>query len=165
MANRTCTKKLQSSKILRPGLSEIFFCSLHVQWRFKFPKKVLIWLKKISSIKKTTKKQSWKISEVKFWPKPNMQNCLNKSIKFGTLTQLTCFMFLIKMVKMLWSYKKYIKKKRNLKEIGPNYDQKFACSYNPGQKIRNRIEIQENWTGQEKFGIYFWVFLTPIAKV
>ena len=52
-----------------------------------------------------------------------------------------------------------------MKEIGPNFDQKFACSDNPGQKIWNRIEIQENWTGQEKFGIYFWVFLTPIAKV
>ena len=38
-----------------------------------------------------------------------MQNNAYKSIKFGTLTQLTCFMFLLKIEEMFWSYRKCAK--------------------------------------------------------
>ena len=34
------------------------------------------------------------------------KQCLYKTTKFGTLTQLTCFIFLLKFMEMLWSYKK-----------------------------------------------------------
>ena len=64
-----------------------------------------------------------------------MQNCLNKSIKFGTLTQLTCFMFLIKMVKMLWSYKKYIKKKEIWKRLGQIMTKNLLAHIIPDKKF------------------------------
>ena len=35
-----------------------------------------------------------------------MQNSENKTIKSGSLMQLACFIFLLKFVEMLWSYKK-----------------------------------------------------------
>ena len=35
-----------------------------------------------------------------------MQNSVHENIKFGTLTQRTCFIFLLKFIEMLWSYKK-----------------------------------------------------------
>ena len=41
---------------------------------FKVFGKVLVWLRKVSSNKKSTEKQSWKLSKVKFLPKPNMWN-------------------------------------------------------------------------------------------
>ena len=42
-----------------------------------------------------------------FWPKPNMQNsAYTKTIKLGTLVQLDCFIFLLKFIAMIWSYKK-----------------------------------------------------------
>ena len=34
------------------------------------------------------------------------KTCLHKTIKFGTLTQLTCFIFLLKFIEMYWSHKK-----------------------------------------------------------
>ena len=71
------------------------FCSVLFQWWFQFLEIVLIWLRKVSSIKYTTNTQSWKLSKVKF--------LLHKDIKFGTLTQLTCFISLLNIGGMLWS--------------------------------------------------------------
>ena len=47
----------------------IHFFALY-QWWLKFLEKVIIWLKKVSSIKK----RSWKLSKVKLCPKESMQN-------------------------------------------------------------------------------------------
>ena len=51
---------------------------------------------------KTTNKQSWKFFKSEFgkW-------CLQKAIKFRTLTQLICFIFLLKFIGMLRIYKKF----------------------------------------------------------
>ena len=48
---KTEAKLLKSAKILWPGLSEIFFYSLHFQWWFKFLEKVPIFAN-VSSYKK-----------------------------------------------------------------------------------------------------------------
>ena len=58
---------------------------------------------------KSTNRQSLKLSKVKFWPKPNMlttKQCLQKNIKFETLTQLTFFIFSLKIGGILWSYRR-----------------------------------------------------------
>ena len=49
---------------------------------------------------------------------------------------------------------------------GPYYDQKFACSYNPGQNIWNKMK-QSSKTGQEKNSLIFFsaCFLTAIGKM
>ena len=39
---------------------------------------------------------------------------------------------------------------------------KFYSTSGP-KYLEKNSEIQENWTGKEKFGIYFCVFLTAIA--
>ena len=72
-------------------------------------------------------------------------------MKFETLTQLTCFMFLSKIGEMLWSYRK-CQKNLSLKETGPSYDKKFACSDNPGQNIWNQIE-KSSKIGQDNNGL------------
>ena len=81
-------------------------CSLHLQWCFNLLEKVLIWLKNVTSIKKLPISKVECFLKSNFWPKSNIQKCcLHKTIKFGTLTQLACFIFLLKFIKMLWSYK------------------------------------------------------------
>ena len=53
VVNRISTRTLQSPRILSSGFSQnLYFCSLHFQWLFKFLEKGLIWLKKVGSIKK-----------------------------------------------------------------------------------------------------------------
>ena len=68
--------------------------------------KVLIWLKKVSFIQKLPKKQSWELSKVELWAKPNMQFCLHKTFKFGTSAQLICLIFLLKTGEKFGSYGK-----------------------------------------------------------
>ena len=52
------------------------------------------------------------------------------------------------------------------KKTGPRYDQKFACSDDLGQIIRNKME-KSSKTGQEKKSSVsiFECFLSAIAKV
>ena len=45
---------------------KFLFCFLHFQLWFKFMKNVLMWLKEVNSIKRLPKKQSRKLSKVKF---------------------------------------------------------------------------------------------------
>ena len=68
--------------------------------------KVLTWPKKVSPIKKLPASKVESFLNSNFWPKyPKLS--LHKAIKFGTLTQLACFIFLSKVKKMLWSYRKF----------------------------------------------------------
>ena len=63
--------------------------------------------KKVTSIKKLSINKVESFLKSNFLTKFNMQNSdYNKTIKFGTLTQLACFMFLLKLIEMLWTYKK-----------------------------------------------------------
>ena len=86
---------------------KISFCSLHFQSWFKFLEKVLIWLKNVTSIKKLLISKVESFWKSNFWPKSKY--CLHKTVKPGTLTQLTWFIFLLKFIEMLWSYKKFQK--------------------------------------------------------
>ena len=60
--------------------------------------KVLIWLKKVSFIKS---KFDFKV-KLQLKPNFNLSKVLHKTIKSWTLTQLNCFIFLLKIRKMLW---------------------------------------------------------------
>ena len=52
------------------------------------------------------------------------------------------------------------------KRTGPSKDEEFACPDNPGKKyLEQNGVIQYNWTGKQKFGICFCMFLTAICKV
>ena len=56
---------------------------------------------------KTTNNQRWKLFKVKFFAKiKHAKQCLQQTIKFATLTQLTCFIFLLKFIEMFCNYKK-----------------------------------------------------------
>ena len=83
------------AQILRTGLSENFSFTLHTSnddstiWK-KYP----FWLENVSSFKK-------QLSKIQSFLKSNLditkytKYCLHKTIKFGTLTQLTSFIFLL----------------------------------------------------------------------
>ena len=65
-----------------------------------------------------------------------MQNSdYNKTIKFGTLTQLACFMFLLKLIEMLWTLSFW-----SWKGTEPSQGQNFACSDNVGQNIWVKVK-------------------------
>ena len=54
-----------------------------------------------------TNNQSWKDFKFKLLPWIKyLKQCLQKNIKFGTLAKLACFIFLLKLIEMVWSYKK-----------------------------------------------------------
>ena len=99
MAIRTCAKLLKSAKILWPGLSENFSFTLYTSnhasnddltiWK-KYP----FWLKNVSSFKKQLIGKVESFLKSNFSLNQRYKIVLTKSIKFGTLTQLTCFIFL-----------------------------------------------------------------------
>ena len=57
-------------------------------------------------------------------------------------------------------------KNSNWKETGPSWNQKIACSVNPGQNIWNKT-VKSNETGYEQKSLIsaFSRFLTAISKV
>ena len=57
MVNQNCTKTLQGSKIIRPGLLENFSFALFV---LKLMQKALFLFEKVSSIRKIPFEQIWK---------------------------------------------------------------------------------------------------------
>ena len=86
---------------------KILFCSLHFQQWFKFLEKTLIWMKGISTVKNLP------ISKISIFLKSNFdlkQMCkkrLRKTIKFGFLMHLSCFIVSIKIRSELWMYRKF----------------------------------------------------------
>ena len=91
-------------------IENFFFYYLHFQWWFTFLGKVIRCFKNVTSIKKLPIGKVESFSKSNFWPKWNIQKyCLYKTIQFGTLTQLACFIFFLKFIEMLWSSKRCIK--------------------------------------------------------
>ena len=81
---------------------------------------VMIWVsrknvplgQKYQSCLEITNKWRWKLSRVNFWSKLNIQNNFyTKNVKIGILTQLTSFIFSLKIEEMLSWYTKSHKKK------------------------------------------------------
>ena len=62
-----------------PGLWERFACSPNFQRWFKFLEKMLIWLKKLF-LSKNFQLVNLKLSQVKFWAKPNLQKSIYTKI-------------------------------------------------------------------------------------
>ena len=100
----------------------------------QFLGKSLICLTKDSSIKKTTNKQSWKLSKVKFGPKLNMQNSAYTKplhLKLERNWVALCF---------YWTFRKSfgvienVKKKKRLGETRQIYDQKISFFAQPWTK-------------------------------
>ena len=89
------------------SLKIFFSASTLLMMIFKFLKKVLICFKKVISM---TKLPISKVESFCKWyssPKSNKQKkCLHKTIKIGSLTELTTFIVLLKNREMLWSYRK-----------------------------------------------------------
>ena len=133
------------------------FFSVKFKWWFKFLEKALILFERVTSIKNLP------ISKVKSFLKSNFKvkyakQCLHKTIKSGTLTQLTCFIFLLKLIEMLWTSKKcqtigvarelgWVRTKNLLVQINP--DKIFATNWS------NPVELDK----KKKFGICFSVFM------
>ena len=85
---------------------KFYFCFLHFQWWSKFLEKVLIWLKNVTSITKLQISKAEIFLKLNFWPKWNIQNSAYTKPLNLKLTQLTCFIFLLKFLELLWSYNK-----------------------------------------------------------
>ena len=97
--NQTYTKMSNCFIILLPRLSENILLSKSLIM-IQFSQTALFFLKNESSIKKAFN-QSWRISNVPFWPKPNMP----KSMLFWTFPGLAPFIILLTNLEWLWSYK------------------------------------------------------------
>ena len=107
MANQT----LCSSKTLWARLSKNCHFALRTSSYYSdIWKKRSFGSKKSVLTKKTISKWSWKLSKVKSWPKPDIENnAYTKLFKFQTLTQLN-FCFLSLMIGELpWSHRKFQK--------------------------------------------------------
>ena len=99
----THTKKILTKAIItyiRAG-TEIFWSdTFWLDFQFMFLEKTLAWLRKLSSSKKLA------ISNVESFLKSNIDTVLIQSIKFRSLTPLSCccFIFLLKIGEELSSY-------------------------------------------------------------
>ena len=148
---------LKCSKMLWPGLSENFLFALYTSnddsnvW-----KKCSFGSKKNLFFQNTTHWQSWKLSIVKFWPKPNMKNSAYTN-QFEILTQLNCFVFLLKIREMLWSYGK-CQKIEAWQRLGPVMTKNCLFRQSRTKNLEQNREIQWNWTGQESLDIYLCMF-------
>ena len=108
--NRICTKILWSSKILWARLSENFlfaFCTSNDDSNFwkncSFGSKILPLSKNYQEAKlKVFKSQIFDLNQF-------CEIVLTQNHWIWTLTQLTCFVFLLKFIEMFWSYKKMSK--------------------------------------------------------
>ena len=125
---------------------------MHIQWSYKFLEKVLIWLKNVSSIEKLQN------SEVESFLNPNFdlnQTCkivLQKTIEFGTLIQMSDFIFSWKMEKssdLIKNVKKLNVEKLKFRETEPSRDQRFFCSDHSWTKYleqgkKNPVKLNKN---------------------
>ena len=102
---QACTWTFESSTILWQALSEFFF---PLNYEFKFPRKLII-------------DQSWKLFNVKFWLKPNMQKI---TFKFSNSAQLNPSIFPWKTINIVF-----------LLETGASLKQGFAVTDYPNQNI------------------------------
>ena len=85
------------------------FCLLHFEWWFKFLEKLLIWLK-ILPLSKNYQEAKLKVFKSQIFDLNQLcEIVLTQNHWIWTLTQLTCFVFLLKFIEMFWSYKKMSK--------------------------------------------------------
>ena len=88
---------------------KFFFCLLHFEWWFKFLEKLLIWLK-ILPLSKNYQEAKLKVFKSQIFDLNQLcEIVLTQNHWIWTLTQLTCFVFLLKFIEMFWSYKKMSK--------------------------------------------------------
>ena len=96
MPSRTCSQILLSSRMFWPGLYEKNFPLSMFSLMIQISRKRTYLAQKRYFFKRTTNEQIWKV-KVNFWPKPLYTKwMLHKTIKFGTLMQLSCCMFLLR---------------------------------------------------------------------
>ena len=67
------------------------------------------------------------------------KQCLHKTTRFKTLTQLSSFIFLLKIGEMLLVTEN-VETLKFERETGPSYDLKFVCLDDPGLSIWNKLE-------------------------
>ena len=129
------------------------FCPLHFQWWFNFFEKILIWLKKVSSVKKVTISNDESFLEAIFDLKQIGKILLTQTIKFRSLT--------LKIEEMLWWYTKF--QKTNVwRRLGRAKAKTLFAKRIPDKiflaKQRNSVKLYRS------FDIYFCVFLDNYCK-
>ena len=155
MVNRTCTKILQSSKMLWPGLSEISFfllCALSMMIN-NSAKSAILPISKVKSFLKSN-----------FLPKSNMQHSVytislnlepwrNWPVLFFYCRSEKCLEFIenVKKSELKWKWV----------DLGPKMHllRQFRTGY-----LERDWRVQCNWTAKEMFGISFCVFLTALSR-
>ena len=95
MAIWTCTKLLKSSKVLWSRLSENFFSFSAPTMMIQISGKSAYFGSKQLVFQKPTDQSTWKFLKPNFSQIKYTKYCLHRTTKFGTLTQLTCFIFLL----------------------------------------------------------------------
>ena len=107
---------------------------------------------------KTARRQNWKFSKVKFWPKARMQISANtKPLNLEFLRQMTCITFwswLEKCFKVTENFQKWMCEGDWARLQRKNY---FFRQSSTKCLVRNR-EIQQNLTGIQECNISFCAF-------
>ena len=157
---------LKDAKTLGPGLSEKFLLlsTLSMMIQLFLGKRPLL-VQNCYFVQKTTNRQSWKFSKAKFWRKRRMQNSVKtKPLSFELLTNWLALYFHHDWKNALALQK--MSKNSSVKETGPSYGQKFACSDNPWQNILQKAK-KYNQIGPELKNVIFnfACFLTAIVNV
>ena len=106
---RSAPKHYKVPKYYEQNRLRIFFCSLHFQWWFKFLQKNAHLVQKSQIYHKKPTSNSESSQESILIQTNYAKHCLHKTIKFGSLMQLACFIFFLKIEQMLWWYTKYKK--------------------------------------------------------
>ena len=145
-------------------LKFIFSCSVHFQWWLKILQKVLILLKKVSSIKKLPISKVKSFLKSNFLPKSNMQHSVytislnlepwrNWLVLFFYCRSEKCLEFIenVKKSELKWKWV----------DLGPKMHllRQFRTGY-----LERDWRVQCNWTAKETFGIFFCVFLTALSR-
>ena len=106
MAHRISTRVFLNSKELWPGLPEILLLISALPVKIQFPGNLQIFAN----------------FQILTWTK-DAKEFLHKTVKFGTLTQLGCFVFGLKIGENPWSYKRF-HKKWSIEKTVSSHDQK-----------------------------------------
>ena len=133
------------------------FCSLHFQRWFQFLEKTLIWFKKVSSVKKLPISDGESFLESIFDLNWTCKILLTQSCYIWNFNAADLFYIFLKRMEKCFDNIQNVKKLKfeaDWAELRPKiclFRQSWA------KYLEQNREIQENWTGQEKFDICFCV--------
>ena len=120
------------------------------------------WLKTKNSIKETSTKCCWKVSDIYFWSKPNMQQDAYRTLNLKLFRYSLCQLNIVSI--------KHLRKASKLLKTSIYWRLKETDTSLFLQKILNKIfgnckEMKHNWKSPEHFDICFCLFWLLLPNI